>query len=443
MALVASTVAGLGTPAVDGAEGIVQVSTGTRELLRWNLPQGAWVGRAKTSMKQHDTWGMNGGLNLATWAYPFRTEGAGYIDTGYGFMIHQVLDAHLLYGAGLRLQEHLVADLRQEDHTETEGAELALTWYSLDDGDAFLSPETPNHGVRLKVRTGVGYGPVDQTQYFSMASGWQPQPEVIVPTKNFYPELYVRGRISFRRLHAQYRWVAGNLTGAGSEPLTERPPLDPKMLQWFDARSIPQVDTTAIETWADYSSRRWHLTQPTVAKRPVVMTEGGKRFVRFDGVNDSLATITAPETATGTAQPLTVFLVMRQRAEGGGTQVWVAPNTGNSPLLYRGDAAGMVHTWAGSGSDLTYDHGTWPSPWTVWSFELNGAGTNVWEGLTVKASGNPGAVAFSSIQLGNNAAEAFPAAIDVAAMIFAFVDVSDVERSAVVTWLGSKFGVTV
>ena len=347
MAVIASTVAGLGTPSTDGAEGIIRVATGTEVKLFWNLAQGAWISRPETSMKQIETWGMTGGLGQDTWDYPAFGVGAADIDNAYTFQIHQVPDAHLLYAAGLRIQEHLTADLRKENYLQDDTVELALTWYSLDDGDAFLSPATPNHGVRLRVQPDVPYEAADPEQFYSRSSGWQNQPETIVPTKNFYPEIYVRGQVSFRRLHAQYRWVAGTVSGSSPEPQVDRPPLEPYLLTWLDANAIAQADGTAVESWPDYSARRWHLTQPNASKRPVVMTEGGIRFLRFDGVDDAMSTISA--VTSGTAQPAAIFLVLRQRATGGTTQVWMGSADTTNPLVYRDGST--CHLWYGGGGD--------------------------------------------------------------------------------------------
>jgi hypothetical protein len=437
--IVGNSVADLGHPTVDGTPGIIEVATGRREHLFYNLAKAGWAGLPKVSITQVETFGMQGGLNMVTWGYPYTSEGDGNIDTAYGFHIHHVPDAQLFQQAGLRLQENLSGEMKRI--TAGEDSRLALTWYALDNGMAFLSPFPPNHGVALRTAPNG-----NSFRFFSGATGWQEQPEeVVFDNQHGYPEVYVLGSVAFRKVLAQYRWVSGGMSATAPEPVTNFPPLDPYILTWLRASKIPVAVGSPVETWPDYSARSWHLDQRTPSKRPVLMEESGERFVRFDGVNDWLGTIAAPETATGMSQPLAIFLVMRQRNTGGSTQVWAAPNVANQPLIYRD--GNDVHVWAGGSSgDMIYNHGSWPSPWTIWSVELDGAGSSTWENKVLKVTGDaghPGPIAFSSLRIGSNPAESFPAAIDVAEVVVVFRGITDAEREQMVDFLAAEHGIAV
>ena len=79
----------------------------------------------------------------------------------------------------------------------------------------------------------------------------------------------------------------------------------------------------------------------------------------------------------------------------------------------------------------------------IWSADVDGASTSVWENLVAKTDNdvNPGATGIHSIRLGNNFSEAFPAAIDVAGVIVVFRKVNSTERIEMVNWLNAKYDI--
>ena len=438
MSPVSTTVTGLGIPDVDGVEGIIDLPSGVREFLRWNLAQQAWVGRAHPSMHQVDNVGMRSDGDPNLWKYPgdhIEIPNPRLGTVQFGFQIHKLLDAYEFWAAGLRLQEHLAVEMKGTSGLSDANPEIALAWYNLTDGENFLSPLSYNNGVRVS-------GNKDIYNYRWFSSGWQNTLIEQPPQAgdNWYPEIYLLGpQASFRNFTARHRWVAGTVGGVGgSDQASKYPPLDDIFL-WNRASSIPLIDGATVSEWPDFSGRGFALSQSTLAKRPVIRRDGvgQMRHVRFDGVDDILRSVAI------TAQPITIFLVLRQNVGGGVQQVWAGNNAAGAPLIYRGDATDQVNVWANAGSDLIYHRAApWPMPFTIWSAVINGASTNIWEGLTQVSAGDPGASGFGAgIVIGNNHAESLPAKIDIAEIIVSFKAAFAPERTAVINYLDAEYNI--
>lgn len=92
------------------------------------------------------------------------------------------------------------------------------------------------------------------------------------------------------------------------------PPL-PAYFYQDTARTIRATQTGhAVASWADgKASRGRHATQSTSAKRPTLVldAQNGKAALRFDGVDDYLAT-----TSYTRSSPLSLFLVLKQHSWG-------------------------------------------------------------------------------------------------------------------------------
>ncbi len=414
---VASTVAGLGS-ANDGDEGIIEVSTGHREHLRWHASLGAWVGEPHTHIRQVDGFAMRDNGNPAVWRYPHATSGVGSIDNSFGFALHDIRDAGLLSAAGLTLQENNQAAMR--GGSDGLVPRLAINWYDLGPGDAFLSPVPSNFGIEL---TGVA-----GNQRFVMATtGWQNAP--IDPfTKNGYPECYVTGSdvVDFARLVCRHRWVSTPLSGSAGEP-SVAPPFAASVLWHLEAAWVPRAHNEVVDTWPDYSGRGSHMK--IRAGAPVLKSGSSPAYVSFDGVTDCMETVLQP----GAAQPYTMFMVLRQRAEGGTQQMWFD----GSGLLYRDNATNKVNLWLGGGPDLTYNRASnWPSDFICVSVVANGASSNIWEDRTLKVSGDCGTRSFTNLLLANNTFSSLPAAIDVRTMLTYTGALNDTDRNTVLTYLG-------
>jgi hypothetical protein len=441
---VASTIADLGTPADDGTVAILRIGSGATafdELLVWNDAQQAWIGRPRYSMRQIDVWGMQQNGDPTAWTYPNATDGAGGIDTGYGFQIHQVQEAAALYSAGLRLQERLTAEIRPTNGVEA-APRLALNWYDLDPGDGFLSPVPTNFGVNL-----VAENTVSQSSYHWYTTGWQNSPVTGPTARNWYPELYVKGAtgFSFRKFTAEYRWVGGTVGATGgSDDSRSRPTFLTGLVSWHVADDIALADGSAVSQWPDQSGFARNLKQATGAKQPILKTNltpgvNGHRIVRFDGVNDYLQCA----LSSVVAEPCTVFIVMQQFSGGGTQQIWLGGGTAIPPLFYRYDASNTVSIWGGSGSDLTYARSSaWPMPFTVMSAVFNGgSGSNVWENETSKVSGTAGSASFGGLTVGALDDGTLPAQIDVAEILMYTGALSDANRLLVIRYLNAKYAV--
>lgn len=432
MGRVATTVAQLADGAYDGEQAVIILPSGFREPLIWNGTH--WVGRARPTMRQVDNIGMSSPGNPSGWRYPGdhkEVPDPSVNGTAFGFQILKQLYAAEYFAAGLRLQEHLQAQLRVVDPAPGV-PEMALAWYDLLPGADFLSPPPYNFGVHLVAER-------DEVSFRWASTGWQDSPAAAPPAgSHFYPELYLTGpAANFRNFFAQHRWIAGPAGGSVSPAVASKYPPIGSVAAWHVADDVPVADGGAVADWPDYSGRGRSLLQAAATKRPVVRRDGAGalRHVRFDGVNDLLRT-GAPSLLI--PQPCTVFMLMRQRAAGATQQAWLGPDSGNPALLYRGDATDQVNVWAG-GTDLVYHRSSaWPSSWVVWTFLLDGANTKVWENGVQVAAGDAGGAGFQGITLANNVGETLPAAIDVAELIVSYKAATTGERQAVEAQLLAK-----
>ena len=440
MGKISDTVAGLGIPRYSGEPGTIHVADGREVSLigeRLGTNSARWVGPTTLSMRMIQNTGMASQGSPVAWKYPAdHREGSQDPDRmAFGFQIHKVYHPAEFWDAGLRLQEHLSAQMKRNGADTTPLPEIALQWYELAHGDAFLSPPTEEarFGVRLQ-------GTVENSGYRMCSTGWQNSPvQGPQADKNWYPEIYLYGAATdFRSFTAYHRWVGGTVGGlGGNEQASKYPPIS-NVVNWHKARHIGAADLAAVPDWGDYSGRSRVLLQTSGTKQPIVRrdTASGFRYVRFAS-NDCMACADALQVD----QPLTVFLVMRQNSGGGTQQVWVGPNQAGPTLLYRGDASNQVNVWAG-GTDLTYDRAAnWPSSWMIWSVVLNGASTTIWENLSQVASGNPGSTGITGLKVGANFDESLPANIDVAEIIVASTAANDTVRAGVVNYLNAYYGI--
>jgi hypothetical protein len=355
--------------------------------------------------------------------------------TAYGFQIHKELHPGPFTDAGLRLQEHLSAQMRRSSVETSSTPKISLQWYELENGDQFLSPEVDDErfGVQLD-------GTLENVVYRMCSTGWQLSPiPSPIPNTTWYPEIYTFGPgTEFRNFTALHRWIGGDVGELGGNEQASKYPALPTVVNWHRAAHIPVADLAAVPAWADYSGRGRSLRQLTGGKQPVVRRDSptGFRYVRFDGSNDSLAGSFAL-----LEQPLTVFMVMRATSGGGTQQVWLGSNQAGPSLLYRGDATNQVNVWAG-GTDLTYNRGgNWPSPWMIWSVVLDGSDTTVWENLTPVGSGDPGSTGLAGLIMGNNVGETLPARLDVAELVISAAAVGDSARQDAINALNEIYQV--
>ena len=433
----------LPTSAPHGKTVGIRIPDGMVEHMVWDEDEQVWIGRQHWTMRVMQSEGFTAYGAPSNWRYPAafgESPPSRVHPTAQQFMIHKALSGGQFWAAGLRLQEHLSGEIKPTalGGTTTELPEVALAWYPLAHGDDFLSPASFNHGVRL-------FGDRDTSVYKFQSSGWQNNELETEPAFNdhLYPEIYVRGPIfNMRGFNARHRWVAGDFDHGPENG--ERPSDYPgtEILQWYKALDIPVADGQPIAEWGDYSGRGGTLKQATSGKRPIVKADpSGFRYVEFDGTNDSLAVAASPSLPS-VAHPITVFMVMRQRAGGPAQQVWFGLNASGAPLIYRGDSTDQVNVWAG-GSDVIYHRSSaWPSPWMVWSITMNSPNASIWEGLTeVYDGGGLGSNGLNGLVVGSNQAETLPARLDLAEMIVSYRAWGDSERTALVNKLIAEYGI--
>ena len=431
--------ASLGT-ATDGTVQGLRIPSGQVLLMTYDATQGVWVGPSTLTMRTVQNEGITSGGAPGVWRYPgpaSENPSTRTLAFPFGFHIHKVMYGGQLWAAGLRLQEHLSAEMMTTDlsGTTVELPQTALAWYPLATADPFLSPVSFNHGVRLTgTRDNSGISP--PWRWFS--TGWQNQPALATPPasdEHLYPEIYQIGPgHNLRNFTAHHRWVYGNVGSTGSGEQASRYPID-STVAWYVAEDIPVADGASVSEWGNYAGRVGTLVQATGSKQPVVNRQSGRRYVTFDGTDDILKAA----DLVAWSQPWSIFLVMRQRNTGGTQQVWLGTGGGGAPLIYRGDATNQVNVWTG-GSDFIYNRGSaWPSPWMAWSVTATAGAINVWENLTQVGAGTSGTGGFSGLCVGNNFGESLPAAIDVAEIICVFRTVDNTERTNIVNALNTKY----
>lgn len=447
----ASTVAALGAPSVDGARDFIRVADADVPPIEmvWNLAEQVWMSSREwqTCRMIDEDFGAAQSGPLAGWAYAGLNVGgipdnpaATALPLGdpnsKGFQPFHFRRPDLLWAAGLRLQEHLFVEMNSGDNVAPR---VALNWFNLDDGETFLSPEPLNIGVQA-----VGIAdPVGRAR--RICTGWQNSP-VAAPTKqDWYPLPYLRDSSSFRmrRLSAKARLVGGPGVGAlGGSDLRTIPPILDSLYSHLVADLIPVADGAPVAEWTDASPLGRSLFQATPAFRPILVRDApgwnGHAVVRFDGIDDWLKT--APGTTLGTGQPFCIFLVLRQFVDGGAQQVWHESEGVGPPLIYRADAGDALNVWGGGTERSYHVPGGWAAePRMIVSAQFDGAASDVWHNLTQVLSGDMGGTGVQGMTIGAAWNQILPAKIEVAEIIAFYRALSTPERQQITNWLNSKY----
>lgn len=433
--LTVTSAAGLGTPTADGTQALLRVGSAParQEILTWNLAQQAWIGKPTYTVRMIDQ-------------MPMIDINSGYIqqkapdneppqlnDQAVGFQLEPVPDAKLFWDAGLRLQEKLTGEIKWNQLSTNPF--VYVNWYEFDVGTSFLAPVPTNPGVVLN---GI---PLFFAASFA-STGWQNSPIAAPTHATWYPELYGANLVKIARFNAQRRWVYGAITGGiTSDGSAKAPPIRDFLEHWYQADDIPQANGTSVALWPDQSGRGNHFVQTTSTAQPTLTrnTLNGKAVVSFDGSTDYML------STGGGAQPVTIYLVLRQRAGGTDPQVWLDGRAA-SFLVYRGSSTDQVDVYAGGASgDLIYHRGSnWPSPYMVWSGSFSGDTTTIWENKTLVATGGggqPGTGGPSSgFMLGaRRTTNDLQASIDVAEMLMYLTNHNSTQRNQTIDYLNAKY----
>lgn len=224
---------------------------------------------------------------------------------------------------------------------------------------------------------------------------------------------------------------------------------------WLTADSLSLSDNDPVATWWDRSGNGRDATQGTAAARPTYQTNevNGKPIVRFDGVDDYLATASLAGTSFFTANAATIFLVYKQPASSV-TVIpfgWETHAITNQVTLYGafsdnnfyfdyGDETGNAGRVSGA------QPAGWDDAYHVVILRRSGTsqritvdGTNVVDG-TVSDDLDP--TPSSALQVGRDVGSV-SSAFDLAEMGIYNVAISSSEEAALKNYLAGKYGITV
>lgn len=204
---------------------------------------------------------------------------------------------------------------------------------------------------------------------------------------------------------------------------------------WLKADSLGLADGTSVSSWSDSSGSGNNVAQATSGNQPVYKTGivNGNPIVRFDGVNDLLAT----SGSIAVSQPFTLFAVFKVPASApAGNQAVVCGsnpypgfflNPTNGPLMYGGTSN------VGSG---TYD-----GAFHYFTGIFNAASSVFYRNGVSAGTGNPGTGGFGTFGVGSLAdGSGQRYAGDVAETLLYNSSLSATDRGNVESYLATKYG---
>ncbi len=171
---------------------------------------------------------------------------------------------------------------------------------------------------------------------------------------------------------------------------------------WFRADSSAVVTGNKVISLNDLSGSNSHATQADTSKQPSLVTNilNGKPIVRFDGVNDFLATSNFLVTAS---QPNTIFIVWNIAATGSAAQTALSGlNNTESNGIFHALATSRLNIFSGSS---VYYTKTAPFNHIITTAVYNGANSAMREngvGRTLTPNSNSGTQGFKMLHIGAN-----------------------------------------
>lgn len=200
---------------------------------------------------------------------------------------------------------------------------------------------------------------------------------------------------------------------------------------WQDsARTIP-VTTDGDEVWTvdDKSGNARHLVNAVVGRRPLYRTDGVRRWLEFDGSNDSLkASFTLP-------QPMTRIVGVKLRS-------WITSNfildggNTNAAILYTSSTVNRLTASSGTALATIVADGILDG--IAISDVRDGASSAIQVGNNPERTGNAGATAAAGITIGATAAGTSGAPIDwFGAIVVASVMPSE-DRAGARQWMQAR-----
>jgi hypothetical protein len=230
--------------------------------------------------------------------------------------------------------------------------------------------------------------------------------------------------------------VAGTPGGAGTIPSS----ISTGPIGWWSADTITgsPADGTAIASWNDQAGTPHALAQATGSKQPKIKTGvlNSKAAVRFDGVDDYLAT-----SAFSQAQPLTATIVYKyvglgSRISGNGYIL-----TGGMLMVGQKDSSATQTLWSFGSAEMDYVAAVNADKWGIVTVQMNGASSLFRLNGTQVATGNTGSTGLSLVSVGGDTTGNLTR-IDVAEIVVFGSALSGANMLEVERWLATKYALT-
>lgn len=226
-------------------------------------------------------------------------------------------------------------------------------------------------------------------------------------------------------------WTFWKDYSSSFDPLTLTPDL------WVDSSDAATVTLNGsnVSQINDLSGNGNHLTAVTSTNQPAYISAGvnGLNVMRFDGVDDYLATIGG--AAVGTNQPMTVFMVAGRRSGDSGGQI-LANNSG-TPTIYS-----QTSVWSLFAGSLVASATAVDLSIHVFTAVFNNASSLLRLDRTQIASGTVGTSSYASraMLVGMGSGGSGPFLGDVCELILVPGTVSSTVRDSCEDYLRTKWG---
>jgi hypothetical protein len=217
---------------------------------------------------------------------------------------------------------------------------------------------------------------------------------------------------------------------------------------WLDAADVSTIASDVSE-WRDKSGvGNKKFVQPAVNDRPLSGTEtmNGKNVLRFDGNSDFMTCTDPFLTGTGNGLPFSLFIVQRIIAAtnfgmtyttGGGLEFRQNASTG--AMQVNVDIATTVHSFTGSSVGVDEIVALiFPSGATNNLFYQRGTAQT----LSGSTQGKP-STSTATHTIGRRTGGTIPANVRIAEIIAYQAQLTDLQRKAVESYLGKKWGIAV
>lgn len=200
---------------------------------------------------------------------------------------------------------------------------------------------------------------------------------------------------------------------------------------WLKGDAITGAsDGDALGSWTDSSGSGHPTTQSTGSKKPIYKTSilNGLPVVRFDGLTQTMS------ASFTLAQPVTVVVAANYRSARNTNDTLIDGFTVNTMRLFRITTG--IKMYAGAfGPEVTLD----PQAWHIYSAVFNGTNSSLEADSSTTFTGNAGTASPGGIWLAS-AADVEPGPVDIAELVLYNRALSSTEKSNVISYLQSKYG---